>query len=172
MSHLFDTYAEQYDKHLVKQLHYRGPQLLRAAVADLPADRALEVLDLGCGTGLCGVSFRDLARTLTGIDLSPGMLARARQHGVYDELLQSDIAGFLLSSSTRYDLILAADVFVYVGDLAGVFQGASRVLRPAGRFIFTVEAHEGEGFVVRPSGRFAHSLAYLADWRRRTASWS
>ena len=169
ISNLFDTCAEDFDRVLVEQLHYRGPQLLRAAMADLPAQRSLAVLDLGCGTGLCGVQFRDLARTLVGVDLSLVMLAKARQRGVYDELQHGDLTEFLMSSRTQYDLILAADVLVYVGNLARVFQGVGRALTPSGRFTFTVEAHDGEGFVVRPSGRFAHSLAYLHGLAERNS---
>jgi predicted TPR repeat methyltransferase len=158
---LFDNYAERFDKELVERLQYRGPQLLRAAVGYIPANQSLAVLDLGCGTGLCGPLFRDLARTLTGVDLSPAMLAQARKRGVYDELVENDIATFLLSSTAQYDLIISGDVFIYVGDLVDVFAGARRVLRLGGRFVFTVEADPGEEFVALPSGRFAHSLTYL-----------
>jgi predicted TPR repeat methyltransferase len=161
--HLFDSYAKQFDQNVLGMLDYRAPQLLRAALGDLAADRSLRVLDLGCGTGLCGPLFRDAAQTLIGVDLSPEMLAEARQRGVYDQLRHSDLTEFLASCEEQYDVVLAADVFVYFGSLAQVFAGAKRVLRPGGRFAFTVEAHEGASYVARASARFAHSLPYLRE---------
>lgn len=163
---LFDHYTGVFDAHLLNKLGYRGPQLLRAAVGDLAGPNTLDILDLGCGTGLCGEAFRDLARTLTGVDLSARMLAQARARGPYHRLIEGDLLGALNAGPESYDLILASDVFIYVGDLSAVFPAARRALRPGGRFVLLVEAHEGEGFVLRTTMRFAHSLAYLRDLTR------
>jgi predicted TPR repeat methyltransferase len=156
---LFDRYSPSFEDHLVNALEYAGPQLLRAAVPDCPGPCA--ILDLGCGTGLCGVAFRDLADTLTGVDLSAPMLARAKARGIYDRLIQGDIVEALQASSEAYDLILCADVFMYVGDLSAVFPAARGALRPRGRFVFVVEADDGEDYILRSTRRYAHPPKYV-----------
>jgi predicted TPR repeat methyltransferase len=118
------------------------------------------VLDAGCGTGLCGPLLRPLACLLEGVDLSPLMLERARDTGLYDGLYCGDMVGYLRVRPSSTDVIVAADVFVYVGDLKPVFSVARLALRGGGRFAFSVEQHEGaEAFVLRASGRYAHSRA-------------
>ncbi len=158
---LFDGYADNFDEELVTSLRYRGPELLRAALPDLVENRTLDILDLGCGTGLTGLAFRGTARTLTGVDLSARMLAKARARGIYDRLIHGDILEALEPAADVYDLIVAGDVFVYVGDLEAVFLATAKALRPGSRFAFLVEAGEATGFVLRASGRFAHALAYI-----------
>jgi predicted TPR repeat methyltransferase len=158
---LFDQLAPSFDEHLLQALDYRGPQLLRAAVPDRPGERRLDILDLGCGTGLCGLAFRDLARSLTGVDLSARMLDQARARGVYDHFIPGDLTAVLRAAPGAYDLILAADVFIYVGDLAPVFPAVHAALRPGGRFVFVVEADDGPGYVLRPTRRYAHAPAYV-----------
>jgi predicted TPR repeat methyltransferase len=166
---LFDRQAHDFDHHLVECLGYRGPELLKAALGPAPPPRSLAVLDLGCGTGLCGVQFREWADTLSGVDLSSNMLARARERGIYDELILGDLLGPLQEAEGRFDLILAADVLVYLGDLEPLFRSVHRALRPGGRFAFTVELLEVPGYRLLPTLRFAHSRAYLQDLATRTA---
>lgn len=165
---LFDGYAGDYDQHLTATLQYRVPQALCALLAErLPEGGGFDVLDLGCGTGLSGAALRGLARQLTGIDLSPRMLARARQRGIYDCLIEGDIVQAMAGQGARYDLVVAADVFVYIGDLEAVVASAGRVLRPGGWLTFSVESlTEGE-FQLRPSGRYAHAPAYIEALARR-----
>ena len=157
---LFDQYAGHFDEHLVGQLGYNTPALLDAEIARHAMVDA-EVLDLGCGTGLCGPYLRRYARRLTGVDLSGRMLDKARERGLYDALVCADIVGYLADAPARIDLIVAADVLVYVGDLSDLLRRAARALRPGGLFCFSVEAGEGDGFTLQPSQRFAHSLNYL-----------
>ena len=157
---LFDPYARDFDDHLVGQLGYRVPgQFLDAILAVAPG-RKFDILDLGCGTGLCGVRFRDVAKSLTGVDLSPAMIAKAGARGIYDRLMTADIAEALRGEDC-HDLILAGDLFVYVGDLGATFREAALVLRRGGLFAFSLERHDGEGFVLHSKVRFAHSLAYI-----------
>jgi predicted TPR repeat methyltransferase len=158
---LFDRYAPIFDNHLTHGVNYQGPQLLRAAVVADQEAQGLDVMDLGCGTGLCGLAFRDLARTLTGVDLSANMLARARARGIYDHLVHGELIEVLRAASGAFDLILASDVFIYVGDLAPVFPAAATALRVGGRFVFVVEADDGTDFVLRPTRRYAHPPAYI-----------
>jgi predicted TPR repeat methyltransferase len=158
---LFDSYAGFFDKDLVERLGYRGPALLKTALEPSPPPRSLAVLDLGCGTGLCGVEFREWAQRLVGVDLSPKMLARARQRKIYDELIQSDLLALNRYPEECYDLVLAGDVLIYLGELEALMQAVSRTLRPGGRFAFTVELLGEPDYRVLPTGRFAHSQAYL-----------
>ncbi|WP_374580430.1 tetratricopeptide repeat protein [Pseudoduganella sp.] len=155
---LFDQYAGNFDHHLVDVLRYRTPTLLVEALRRHLPPGELDVLDIGCGTGLCGPLLRPLACLLEGVDLSPHMLERARDTGLYDGLYCGDMVGYLRARPSSADLIVAADVFVYVGDLKPVFSVARLALRGGGRFAFSVEEHDGaDAFTLRPSGRYAHS---------------
>lgn len=157
---LFDQYAGNFDHHLVDVLRYRTPTLLVEALRRHLPPGELDVLDIGCGTGLCGPLLRPLACLLEGVDLSPHMLERARDTGLYDGLYCGDMVGYLRVRPSSADLIVAADVFVYVGDLKPVFSVARLALRGGGRFAFSVEEHGGtETFMLRPSGRYAHARA-------------
>lgn len=157
---LFDDYAGRFDAHLTGALAYRGPALLRAATGER---RFAQALDLGCGTGLSGEAFRDLCDRIDGCDLSPAMIAKARAKGIYDSLEADDLLAFLgRRPAGRCDLALAADVFVYLGDLAPVFAACARALRPGGLFAFTVQAVEGGAWRLLDDLRFGHSRAWLA----------
>lgn len=163
---LFDGYAETFDDSLVKTLEYRTPMLLRDLATRLlpPAAGKLHIIDLGCGTGLCGPLFRPLAERLTGVDLSPKMVAKARGLGCYDELIVGDLLPPLHANPQGFDLVLAADVFVYIGDLAPVIAATVDALRPGGLFLFSTEADDAGGdFVLRSSGRYAHGPRYVQD---------
>ena len=168
---LFDQYAGRYDAALTEHLNYRGPAILRdtVAAAERAADRPLHfagILDLGCGTGLAGVTFRPLADRLTGVDLSPAMIEQAKAKKLYDRLVCADLAEFLTAETaaeTRYQLVLAADVFVYVNDLTPIIAAAARLLPPAGLLAFTVETHSGGGAKLLPTLRYAYGEAYLRN---------
>jgi predicted TPR repeat methyltransferase len=169
---LFDDYAADFQSHLVARLGYRGFEVLLKPLLDT-GKRYGHVLDLGCGTGLCGPLIAPRADAVDGVDVSSAMLEQARKLGVYRELIHADLGEFLAATALRSDLILAADVFIYVGDLAAVFQSARRILQPGGCLAFTVElAREGRDIQLLPSLRYAHSEAYirrLADEARFTS---
>ena len=182
---LFDSYAPHFDHHLVDVLQYQVPQLLRAGVLESlqaqrsttkkpsgsPADEAAAVvvgavLDLGCGTGLAGPLFRDLASRLVGVDLSPAMLAKARARGTYDELYESDMVTFVeRQAAGSYDLAIASDAFCYVGELGPVLRACHGALAEAGHLAFTVEtaanAAHGSYRLHPTTGRFSHSREYV-----------
>ena len=159
----FDEYADDFERHLVETLDYRAPQVLVDAVAALAPRRYRAAVDLGCGTGLCGPLLRPLVAHLEGVDLSARMLDHARERGVYDALVQADIAAHLGAlPPAAVDLIVAADVFIYVGDLEPVFTGVAHALEPGGVFAFTAEAlPDGAGYALLPSLRYAHAEPYL-----------
>jgi predicted TPR repeat methyltransferase len=160
---LFDMYAETFDRDLVDKLNYQSPRLLAQLIAQtVPADVRLDILDIGCGTGLMGEGLHALKRTLTGVDLSSNMLEQARRRGIYDRLIESDVTAFLDMQTDQFNLTVATDVFIYIGDLAGIFAGVRRALRSDGLFCFSVEAVDAGDFVLRPTLRYAHSLAYIS----------
>ncbi|HED13497.1 MAG TPA: tetratricopeptide repeat protein [Gammaproteobacteria bacterium] len=160
---LFDDFAERFDHTLVNKLEYRIPQLIKAQVVLMLEGKGGRMLDLGCGTGLCGEQLSDDVDKIIGIDLSPGMLEQARAREVYDQLLFTDIVEGMKQLSVHFDLIVAADVFIYVGDLLRVFEQCADKITNGGLFVFSVEsaAQDEQDFVLRPSGRYAHSLAYI-----------
>ncbi|MEJ0096135.1 MAG: methyltransferase [Methylocella sp.] len=161
---LFDQYADRFDAHLVNQLAYRGPALLTDALTRLGAGRFDQLIDLGCGTGLCGAAFRGSSEHLSGVDLSPGMIEVARKKAIYDRLETATMDDFLgLEPPLSANLILAGDVFMYVGDLAPVFAAAARTLAPDGFFAFTVQRALEGTYKIGPDLRFFHSDAYVKE---------
>lgn len=162
----FDEFAETFEAKLA-QLQYRAPSLVAEAVADagLPESRALDVLDAGCGTGLCGPLLARYARRLVGVDLSAGMLARAREKDVYDELVNGELTAYLQEHPGAFDLVVSADTLVYFGALDDAVAAAARALRPGGTLVFTVEAAIDAGadppYALQPHGRYAHHRDYV-----------
>ncbi|MDE3115098.1 MAG: methyltransferase domain-containing protein [Pseudomonadota bacterium] len=162
--HLFDQFSGDYDARMIGQLSYRAPAILHELAAlVLPGRNGLDILDLGCGTGLAGVVFADRAARIDGIDLSPQMIGKARARGVYGDLAVADLENFLEEPGRAYDLVLAADTLVYLGDLARVFAGVKRRLKMDGVFLFTAEKKEGAGFELGPKRRWRHSESYLRE---------
>jgi predicted TPR repeat methyltransferase len=159
---LFDQYAPRFDSALVEKLHYRAPELLRAAVmAAAPGRRFARAFDLGCGTGLAGAAIRDLTDWLGGVDLSPAMVRVAEQKRIYDFLESGDMLRAVTALPAPCDLMLAADVLVYCGDLAPLFKAVAR--KSTGLFAFTVQRTEAGTFSLGPEQRFSHSRAYISD---------
>jgi len=158
---LFDEYAEFYDRHQREQLRYQVPELLLAGAERLDLMPSLDILDAGCGTGLCGAAFRTFAGRIDGVDLSPRMLDRANARGGFDGLMRSDLVLAMRQAPERYDLILAGDVLPYIGDPRDLLAAAGFVLRPGGWFLFTTEA--GEELALRPNGRYVHGPAQMAE---------
>ena len=165
LSDLFNNYAPTFDESLVDKLKYRVPEQIVEAVAAARKgtdEKPLDILDLGCGTGLCGRLLRAIAARLCGVDLSAGMIEKARERGVYDQLDVGELVDVMKRSPRSFDLVIAADVFIYVGDLAEVFEAAAACLRPGGLFVFSVEAGGGERYnLAIKIRRYAHSKPYL-----------
>jgi len=158
---LFDNYADRFDSALVETLNYRTPELLVDLVRRSAPPAPLDILDLGCGTGLCGPLLQPIAARLVGVDLSANMLDKARERSVYTELVCAELTGYLAACDAEFDLVLAADVFVYLGDLAPVFAGVRRALRAGGTFAFSVEAAEDGEIELAATRRYRHSRPYL-----------
>ena len=159
---LFDGYAADFDHHLVDQLGYQGHSTLVESLPFPPGASLGRVLDLGCGTGLCGTLVRARASHLTGVDVSPDMVAKARERGLYDSLFEADLHSFLTDTDQAWDVVLAADVFIYVGALEQAFALLQPRVSPGGWLAFTVEAGApGSGANLLPSLRYSHAPDYL-----------
>jgi predicted TPR repeat methyltransferase len=161
---IFDDAADRFDGHLVDNLDYRAPGLVIEALSEvLPAPNTdLDILDAGCGTGLCGPLLRPYARKLVGVDLSARMLTKAAGRKTYDDLVKFELTEFLGRQSEAFDVIASADTLCYFGDLEPVFQAAAKALKPSGRLAFTLE-DAGDGvpeLQLNPHGRYAHAKAY------------
>ncbi|MFP5076538.1 methyltransferase domain-containing protein [Rhizobium sp. YIM 134829] len=171
VARLFDDYADRFDAALVERLDYTVPQALAALVLPLVDARPIPLaVDLGCGTGLFGAEIRNAVSRLEGFDLSAGMLAKAAEKGLYDHLGQADLSLAATASGLfeegypeeRADLVAAADVLMYLGDLEAPFALLPRLVKPGGLLAFSVEDAGADGDVVlRPSLRYAHSEAHL-----------
>ena len=162
----FDGFAESFDSRL-ERLSYRAPALVAAMIEDAGVERAkrLDVLDAGCGTGLCGPLLSPYARRLVGVDLSERMLTRAREKLTYDTLEQRELTQYLGGNRGRFDLIASADTLVYFGDLDPVVSAAAGALRSSGLLVFTLEhavgAGEGVDYCLEFHGRYAHRRTYV-----------
>ena len=162
----FDSFAASFESRL-ERLSYRAPALVAAMLEDarLEPSRDLDFLDAGCGTGLCGPLVAPYARTLTGIDLSSGMLAHAKEKRVYDTLVEGELTEFLENNTAAFDVIVSADTLVYFGDLEGVVSAAARALRPNGLLLFTLEdaagREAGAGYRLELHGRYSHARTYV-----------
>ncbi|MEW6314334.1 MAG: tetratricopeptide repeat protein [Pseudomonadota bacterium] len=160
---IFDANAEQFDHYLVNVLGCQIPQLLRRSVDGLSGGAAHfgNAMDLGCGTGLAGQAFRDVCEHLSGIDLAPCMIEEAKKKGIYDELLTGEIPGELSRVQRRYDLFIASDLFVYIGNLSEIFSEVARHAAPGAWFVFSTEISVATDFSLLPTGRYAHSTDYI-----------
>jgi predicted TPR repeat methyltransferase len=162
---LFDNMAAEFDRRLLEQLDYRVPDHIARAVGPWLEGRPhpRRALDLGCGTGLVADALRGRFEALHGVDLSPRMVEKAQARKLYAAVEAGELVAFLAQRSPgSADLVVAADVFGYVGDLAPVFAQVARVLAPDGLFAFTVEGGgPGESFNLTHTGRYTHTSGYV-----------
>ena len=160
---LFDQFAARFDGEL-SALGYATPASLAEmiAAAGVPPARALDVLDLGCGTGLSGVALTPFARRLVGVDLSPGMLAEAARRGVYGALEEGDLLDWLPAHPGAFDLVVAADVLNYLGNLGPAITGIAGALRSGGRAAFSIETGDIAPFALGEGMRYRHDPAHVA----------
>jgi predicted TPR repeat methyltransferase len=164
---VFDDFAESFDQNL-EQLKYEAPRLLYTALTQpgkLPRQAALRILDLGCGTGLCGPLLRPLAARLVGVDLSPKMLSKAAARAVYDQLNCAELTQWLGEWAPQFDVVISADVLCYFGDLGEVLRRVRAALVPGGWFACSLEALQssatGQSYFLLPHGRYQHDRGYV-----------
>lgn len=175
------NFARSFEEQL-RRLEYNVPKLMADKVASVVPDATdLEVLDAGCGTGLCGPDLRKYARRLVGVDLSPEMLVEAKAKQVYDELVEAELSSYFSQDPSKYDLMICADTLCYFGDLSLVMHAVPSMLKPGGSFLFSVEKiadeEEAEGdasgetgaerssssYELQPNGRYSHEEDYVRN---------
>ena len=162
----FDNFAGSFDE-ILKKLDYQAPELVLSAVQAqiVDTDRQLVILDAGCGTGLCGPLLRDYASQLDGVDLSQGMVDKARDRDIYDDLVVAELTDYIANNSNTYDLIASADTLCYFGDLSSVLRAIFSALTEQGLLVFTVEkiieTEPAEAFRLNPHGRYSHTEEYV-----------
>jgi len=159
----FDSYAGNFENHLINNLNYQAPRMLRQVFLNLGlgAEKFANAVDLGCGTGLAGAEFRDAAETLVGIDVSRNMIRKAEEKGIYDQLIVDDIVDGLRALDTHFDLFISADTFIYVGNLRPSFEAVSEFSENGAVFLFSTEHVEEGDFLLRKSNRYAQSKDYV-----------
>jgi predicted TPR repeat methyltransferase len=167
VAHLFDNFADSFDVAL-ENIGYAAPRLLADALSHRVTfgQGLYDVLDAGCGTGLCGVLLRTSSKSLVGVDLSAGMLAKARERAIYDELVEAELCAFMRSRPGAFDIVNCADTLVYFGALEEAAAAAFGCLRPGGLFAFTLEAEpadSGHPYRIQSHGRYTHRSSYVAE---------
>ena len=174
---LFDGYAHKFDRHLQQDLKYEVPEKIVALITKhvSPPVEKWNVLDLGCGTGLAGLAIAPFARRLVGVDLSSKMLEKASARNLYQRLEHLDLMVMMRrEAASSFDVIVATDVFIYVGRLDDVFGETKRLLRPDGIVAFSIETLEasaqGEAsqgvqpeYQLQYTGRYSHSQSYITS---------
>lgn len=160
-TNLFNNYALYYDQHMQGPLHYTLPHHIARIIHQLPNHQMNEVIDLGCGTGLSGIVLRERAKHLVGVDISVKMLAEAKKKNLYDQLIESELLTYLKQDVHYYELIVAADIFPYFGDLDPLFAAIAQRLHQPGYFIFSTEISENKDWQLQISARFSHHPDYI-----------
>lgn len=156
----FDKYAPDFDRHLVEVLDYRLPDKLHPLLFET-GKTFTRILDLGCGTGLSAPHLASFGGHLTGVDISPRMLDKARERNLYDRLIEDEAIHYLAKWEEHFDLIVSLDVLVYFGDLERFFAAAAGRLVSGGVFAISFETGQDADYTLLPSGRFAHDPAYI-----------
>ena len=159
---LFDDYASKFERSLLGNLEYKIPKLIAEIILrDCSSDSLGSIIDLGCGTGLLGVEIKQVCKHLEGLDLSQKMLEEAQKKRVYDQLIKTDILGYLATADLNFDYFIATDVFIYVGDLSDVFHLIKSRNKTGGKLVFSTEHCGGADFLLEQSGRYSHSKMYI-----------
>ena len=157
IQHIYKNFAASYESRMLDDLKYAGPQRMQEAVRATIGDaRNLAILDLGCGSGLTGATFKIHASSLTGVDLSQEMIDLARARAVYDRLHLAEINDWLAEADDQFDLIVSCDCLIYFGDLAGVVSATRQRLKPGGIFALSLELGTREPFHLTDTGRYNH----------------
>ena len=170
VNRLFDRFATTFDKRMNGDLKYRVPRILGKPLKRIAKKRGpfKRAADLGCGTGLLGGVLKPFTEYLVGVDISQKMLQQASAKSTYDALCREDILCFLDQKQTEFDLIVAADVFIYIGDLTPFFRMAKKQLQSTGILAFSTEQTNRSAYRLRKSGRFAHRADYISELASQT----
>lgn len=163
---IFNGYAANFETALVDKLKYNVPELLDVALRKKLSNKKdqLSILDLGCGSGLMGERLKDISSYMVGVDLSEKMLAQAEKKQIYDELLRNDILDTISVIDKKFDLVVAADVFIYIGELSKIFEKINYSMNEHGLFGFSIELTDSNAdYQLQPTGRYAQTTQYISE---------
>ena len=165
VKNLFDDYAERFDDSLVEGLQYQLPFIIKDISQKTSSSKSkfLKTIDLGCGTGLSGKNLREISKNLSGVDISENMISKAKELNIYDNLFVGDIVDVLGSVREKYDLFVALDVLIYVGDVESIFKAIRTYCHRESLFVFSIEVQEKDGYSLLKSSRYAHSESYIMN---------
>jgi predicted TPR repeat methyltransferase len=165
VKNLFDDYAERFDDSLVEGLQYQLPFIIKDIIQKTSSSNSkfLKTIDLGCGTGLSGKDLREISKNLSGVDISENMVSKAEELNIYDNLFVGDIIEVLGSAREKYDLFVALDVLVYVGDVESIFKAVRTYCYRESLFVFSIEVQEEDGYSLLKNSRYAHSDSYITN---------
>jgi predicted TPR repeat methyltransferase len=165
VKNLFDDYAHRFNDALVNNLHYSLPFIIKELILNSYSEisKYKNVIDLGCGTGLAGKDLREISANLVGIDISENMVSKAKKLDTYDTLIVGDIVEKLNSFPDKFDLFVALDVLIYIGDVQSIFKAVHKSCKPDSLFVFSIEIQDGNGYSLLKSSRYAHSDEYIMD---------
>ena len=165
VKNLFDDYALRFNDALVNNLQYSLPFIIKELIlkSNIEESKYKNVIDLGCGTGLAGKDLRDISSNLTGVDISENMVSEAKKLDTYNTLIVGDIVEKLNSFPDKFDLFVALDVLIYIGDLQSIFKAVHKSCKPNSLFVFSIEIQDENGYSLLKSSRYAHSDEYIMD---------
>lgn len=160
----FDSYSKNFDKHLIRDLEYKLPELINKQIKETIGKKKFKlVLDIGCGTGLCGKYLSNYSDNIIGVDISAKMLKQAEKKNIYSQLIKDDLIDYIKRTNNEYDLIIASDVFIYTGNISKVFNLIRKKIKSGAYFIFSTELLNEDNFKILKTGRFAHSQKYIEE---------
>jgi predicted TPR repeat methyltransferase len=165
VKNLFDDYAHRFNDALLNNLQYSLPFIIKELILQSNSEKSeyQSVVDLGCGTGLAGKELRDLSSNLIGVDISENMISEAEKLDVYDTLIVGDIVKKLNEFPDKFDLLIALDVLIYIGDVQSTFKAVHNSCKKDSLFVFSVEIQNENGYSLLKSSRYAHSDKYIMD---------
>jgi predicted TPR repeat methyltransferase len=164
VKNLFDDYAERFNDSLVQGLQYKLPFVIKDLIQNISSkSKFAKTIDLGCGTGLSGSGLSEISGHLSGIDISENMISKADELDVYDNLYTGDIVEALNAVQENFDLFVALDVLIYVGDVESIFKTVHKYSNPESIFVFSTEIQEESGYSLLSSSRYSHSDSYIMN---------
>ncbi|OSQ52141.1 class I SAM-dependent DNA methyltransferase [Marivita geojedonensis] len=138
---LYDAWSESYEAEIAENGYATPKRCAEALSAALP-DKDAPILDFGCGTGLSGIALRQAGFTcIDGVDLSPDMLAKAKDKSLYRSLTVIDAGDPPPGDAGTYTAITAIGVIGSGAAPLSVLDQLCAALVPGGLVCFSFNDH-------------------------------